>query len=293
MTIYTRFGSPVTIISQEQDNQNTWLKVRLEDGTIREWAAYEFRADGGWKEIQDAIDALKPATIAQVEPAVGSPMTVDAHGNALCERCHSQHIFYADSERFCQSCLLAIESEYDAKIAREEAQALYNSDSGVDADDYRTHIDTFAPELCSAPATKAADYNDSETPLIPAIAELDRIIKAHHERMDACEYGSHEHDRLGYSMVRWQLQLERRKSNSELDALRAEIENLRQDRAVAWEALQKLAEETTPHPLYPIDPYHHGFGTARNAARQIAEGGLIKSNYYVHSVSPKQGNSDE
>lgn len=58
MAIYTRFGSKVTIISVEQDNQNTWLKVRLEDGSIREWAAYEFRADGGLAEIQAVMGAI-------------------------------------------------------------------------------------------------------------------------------------------------------------------------------------------------------------------------------------------
>jgi hypothetical protein len=86
---------------------------------------------------------------------------VDTHGNALCERCHSAYIFYADSERFCQSCLLAIESEYDAKIAREEAQSLYNSDSGVDAEDYRAHIDAFAPELISEPTPSRHDDTEA------------------------------------------------------------------------------------------------------------------------------------
>lgn len=86
MAIYTRFGSPVTIISVEQDNQNTWLKVRLEDGEIREWAAYEFRADGGWAEIKAAMDAAPKSAPAHVTaPATADSAPVKA-GDAVMTR---------------------------------------------------------------------------------------------------------------------------------------------------------------------------------------------------------------
>ena len=112
------------------------------------------------------------------------PEAVDAHGNALCERCHRNHIFYADSERFCQPCLLAIESEYDAKIAREEAQSLYNSNSGVDAEDYRAHMDAFAPELVSeaTPAPFAVgDY-------VFVVTDNGKIIRGHIEVLENVWY---------------------------------------------------------------------------------------------------------
>lgn len=209
------------------------------------------------------------------------------------------------------------ETDYDAKIAREEARSLYNSENGVDAEDYRAHIDAFAPELVSESTSEAVVDDDDDAVcdycgelvyntidglcmhcrrrgIMPveqmlresestparrdaAIDELDRIIRDHHERMDACEYGSFEYHRLGYSMLRWQLQLERQ-------TLNAEIEKLRQERDAACAALQKIAAETTPHPLYPTDPYHHGFGDARNAAQQIAEDGLIASNFYIRQL---------
>lgn len=56
--IFTRFGTPVTILSADGE----WLTVRCEpkDGAPyeREWHIFEFKADGGIDEIQQAIDAL-------------------------------------------------------------------------------------------------------------------------------------------------------------------------------------------------------------------------------------------
>lgn len=59
-----------------------------------------------------------------------------------------------------------------------------------------------------------------------AYAALNEIIKQHHEAMDAVEYCSPEYDRLGYSQVRYQLMLERRKSTAELAALRSQVSRL-------------------------------------------------------------------
>ncbi len=61
--ISTRFGTPVKVIGakQEQSGQ-VWLKVIFLDGrpteNWREHPLYEFRADGGYIEIVDAIRAL-------------------------------------------------------------------------------------------------------------------------------------------------------------------------------------------------------------------------------------------
>ena len=203
-------------------------------------------------------------------------MSTDQHGNALCERCHASHIFYQDSERYCQSCLLAIEIEYDAKIAREEAQSLYNSDSGVDADDYRAYMDANAPELIDPqPAPVVQVW--SPRPISEQAETLDTLIKAQHELMDTLEYASLEYRAEGYTLMQLQLRLERIRHNQELDTLKADYAN-------ACEALKKLAIETDDHPLAKIDPYHAGFKVARNAAFNIAEDGLIKANYYIRQL---------
>lgn len=136
MAIYTRFGSKVTVLAVFQDNNNTWLRVRFEDGSLREYAAYEFRADGGWAEIQAVMGAIG---ITRIE-------------------------YTANNEPIAAP---AAEREYDAKIAREEAQSLYNSDSGVDADDYRAYMDKNAPELVGS----AAQY-PSTTQLTAITADL-------------------------------------------------------------------------------------------------------------------------
>lgn len=61
--ISTRFGTPVKIVGASQEkNGQVWLKVIFLDGRStelwREHPAYEFRADGGFAEIADAIRAL-------------------------------------------------------------------------------------------------------------------------------------------------------------------------------------------------------------------------------------------
>ena len=59
--IYTRFGSPVTIISADYDADDNvlWCDAIRQDGSkLHGIAVYEFRADGGMMEIDDAIKAL-------------------------------------------------------------------------------------------------------------------------------------------------------------------------------------------------------------------------------------------
>lgn len=52
--IYTRFGSPVTLVSKD----GPWVTCRYETGEIKEWAETEFRADGGWDELEKALAAI-------------------------------------------------------------------------------------------------------------------------------------------------------------------------------------------------------------------------------------------
>jgi hypothetical protein len=47
--IYTRFGSPVTIIGR--DSVGEWLRVRYQDGATRDVHFNDLRADGGVTEI--------------------------------------------------------------------------------------------------------------------------------------------------------------------------------------------------------------------------------------------------
>ena len=62
--IYTRFGSPVEIVSVEYNTEYNvlWVDAMRQDGSkLHGIAVYEFRADGGLEEINKAIaDLYKP-----------------------------------------------------------------------------------------------------------------------------------------------------------------------------------------------------------------------------------------
>ena len=53
--IYTRFGSPVTIVGR--DSIGEWLRVRYQDGATREVHFGDLRADGGVAEIARDVAA--------------------------------------------------------------------------------------------------------------------------------------------------------------------------------------------------------------------------------------------
>ena len=53
--IYTRFGTPVTIIGR--DSVGEWLRVRYEDRVTREVHFNDLRADDGVTEINRAVAA--------------------------------------------------------------------------------------------------------------------------------------------------------------------------------------------------------------------------------------------
>jgi hypothetical protein len=55
--IRTRYARPITIIGQTDDS--SWVVVRYEDGSEREVNISDLRADGGVKEIMDAIVNLR------------------------------------------------------------------------------------------------------------------------------------------------------------------------------------------------------------------------------------------
>jgi len=54
--IYTRFGSPVTIIDTDEDQQRVTLL--FSDGYTTKTSVNELKADGGLQEIQIAIDEI-------------------------------------------------------------------------------------------------------------------------------------------------------------------------------------------------------------------------------------------
>lgn len=207
-----------------------------------------------------------------------TPEAVDAHGNAVCERCHRNPIFYADSERFCQPCLLAIESEYDAKIAREELQSLYNSDSGVDAEDYRAHIDAFAPE--------AASEADEATPAHRASSSTAKRLNGTSVDVKYIGHGFFRTtDDAGFSdiyITDFQLQGDLidtvivAPKDAEVNALRAKNEALKQQLATARANLAVAQKALIAITSVKYDDMQ--------AVRDRAETGLIESDYYVASL---------
>lgn len=57
--IYTRFGTPVTLLSQIDNEGFVKLIAHYEDGDKeREYQVFELRADDGFNEIQAASDAI-------------------------------------------------------------------------------------------------------------------------------------------------------------------------------------------------------------------------------------------
>ena len=54
--IYTRFGSPVTIVGRDSVSDE-WLRVRYRDGATREIHFNDLRADDGVAEIIRAVAA--------------------------------------------------------------------------------------------------------------------------------------------------------------------------------------------------------------------------------------------
>ena len=58
--IRTRFGTHVTVISvEDDDNGTTWVKVRTERDEEEEYALYDLIATDGLTEIMAAIDATR------------------------------------------------------------------------------------------------------------------------------------------------------------------------------------------------------------------------------------------
>lgn len=68
MAIFTRFGSPVTVVAHCEDHNGA--HVRFEDGSVRSLALNDLRADGGFAEIEHAT-----TEIAQCAESCGNPET--------------------------------------------------------------------------------------------------------------------------------------------------------------------------------------------------------------------------
>lgn len=74
------------------------------------------------------------------------------------------------------------------------------------------------------------------------IQTLNAIIQEHHKAMDDLEPDSERWNEVGYSLVRYQLRLDRIKHNAELDALRAENARLAALVSEAASALRYYAD---------------------------------------------------
>lgn len=62
--IYTRFGSPVTVVASETDDKSQmWVKVKYSDGETKVVPMYELKADDGLAEICKAVDSVKGISI--------------------------------------------------------------------------------------------------------------------------------------------------------------------------------------------------------------------------------------
>ena len=62
MAIYTRFGSEVKVISfAEYPDHHELVVQRKEDGRAFACHLAELKADGGWTEIEKAIEIVKQA----------------------------------------------------------------------------------------------------------------------------------------------------------------------------------------------------------------------------------------
>jgi hypothetical protein len=68
--IYTRFGEPVTVTAYRGKHATrgsslllVLVRCRHEDGFERHYLAFTLRADGGWREIDAAVDAAPEVTL--------------------------------------------------------------------------------------------------------------------------------------------------------------------------------------------------------------------------------------
>jgi len=60
MAIYSYFGNAVNILGSRDDERGPWVKIRfIESGNEREVHISELWADGGQKEVMEAIEAAK------------------------------------------------------------------------------------------------------------------------------------------------------------------------------------------------------------------------------------------
>jgi hypothetical protein len=59
--VYTRFGSVVTVLGGNVDKGE--VDVKREDGSILKTYTCELKADNGWAEISDAIEAANKAMV--------------------------------------------------------------------------------------------------------------------------------------------------------------------------------------------------------------------------------------